>query len=82
MQSPPMCLGVGLRKHNYAKCGCVEPLFCEIDHRKLCNITNVSDVCYLLNIFEALTQRADCNCPSPCLSTNFNKQISMAVWPS
>ncbi|GIX77039.1 FMRFamide-activated amiloride-sensitive sodium channel [Caerostris extrusa] len=82
MQSQSMCLGVCLQNYNYAKCGCVEPLFPEIEHRKLCNITKVSDVCCLDSVLVDLTQGADCNCPLPCLSTHFSKQISMAVWPS
>ncbi|GFY74836.1 hypothetical protein TNIN_370151 [Trichonephila inaurata madagascariensis] len=77
------CKRICIQEVSFKTCGCVDPTLPSTASRKLCNVTDKSEMCCLdkaLNLL--LQQNTDCDCPLPCSATNYGEMISVARWPS
>ncbi|GFS43698.1 amiloride-sensitive sodium channel subunit beta [Nephila pilipes] len=82
-KSQALCMQACVQEYNFAKCGCIEPQFLTVSDRRLCNVTNSTDVCCLDSVLNHLAvYGTDCECPLPCISTYFNELVTKSIWPS
>ncbi|GFV12253.1 hypothetical protein TNCV_1537491 [Trichonephila clavipes] len=77
------CIRICIQEVSFKMCGCVDPTLPSTASRKLCNVTDKSEMCCLDNALNLLLQQnTDCDCPLPCTVTNYREMISVARWPS
>ncbi|GFS43701.1 FMRFamide-activated amiloride-sensitive sodium channel [Nephila pilipes] len=82
-KSQALCTQACVQEYNYAKCGCMEPQFLTVPDRRLCNVTNSTDVCCLDSVLNHLVVHGtNCECPLPCVSMFFNELVTKSIWPS
>ncbi|GFT61879.1 amiloride-sensitive sodium channel subunit beta [Nephila pilipes] len=82
-KSQALCMQACVQEYNYAKCECIEPQFLTVADRRLCNVTNSTDVCCLDSVLNHLAVHGtDCECPLPCVSMYFNELVMKSIWPS
>ncbi|GBL82084.1 Degenerin mec-10 [Araneus ventricosus] len=83
-KSQKECMVTCLQRHNYAKCGCLDPLFKGMNGIALCNLTNSTQVCCLHHVTHQLNNNIgkDCECSDPCISSNYKVIKSISFWPS
>lgn len=82
-ESPSSCMQVCMQELYYEGCGCTEPTLLKFSNKRLCDISNATELCCLDGVLQNLeTFGSPCDCPLPCVSPYYNARTSMAKWPS
>ncbi|GFS43692.1 amiloride-sensitive sodium channel subunit beta [Nephila pilipes] len=77
------CIRDCIQEINFRICGCVDLTLPAKTSRKLCSLTDKSEMCCLDDVLRLLLeQNTTCDCPLPCSTTNYREKISVSRWPS
>jgi hypothetical protein len=74
------CVRDCIQRQNFDSCSCFDPTLPFADDRMLCNMTDHEEACCLDEVLENMVlQGLPCDCPHPCVSSEYRLQISTAV---
>ena len=77
------CIQICIQELNLANCTCIDPTMSVLNDKRLCNISNLIDACCLDNVINNIAVNGlPCKCPPACLSTNYEKILSVSKWPA
>ncbi|XP_055938134.1 amiloride-sensitive sodium channel subunit beta-like [Argiope bruennichi] len=77
VHSKNSCIRTCIQQHNFARCGCIDISLGVMTDLKSCNVTNEEDACCLDYVLDDMARNGSpCNCPLPCTSVFYNKEIS------
>ncbi|GFQ81473.1 amiloride-sensitive sodium channel subunit gamma-2 [Trichonephila clavata] len=77
------CMKACMQAKSYAACGCVDPTLPSLPEQKVCDMSSDRDMCCLNNAIDSMISSGySCECPLPCLSTNYQDTTSKSFFPS
>ncbi|GBN27147.1 Acid-sensing ion channel 1B [Araneus ventricosus] len=82
-RSRNLCIRSCIQRYNFANCNCIDPTLTIKANLKSCSLTNETEICCLNDVLnDLILTKIICDCPLPCTSISYKREISKSVLSS